>query len=145
MPVSAAPSAAAAVEAAGLVVTCTTSSVPVLRGEWVNDGTTVVSIGSFAPDRSEVDRALIRRAGAVVVDHVPTALGQAGPIVHAVADGELATDALIGLGDVVANGRAARSDARAIVYYNSVGLGVQDAAAVSAMLSARTWREQYGE
>ncbi|WDZ83834.1 ornithine cyclodeaminase family protein [Micromonospora cathayae] len=142
VPVSAAPSAAAAVGAAEIVVTCTTSSTPVLRGEWVTDGATVVSVGSFAPDRSEVDRALVRRAGAVVVDHVPTGLRQAGPVVGAVAAGDLAPDTLIGLGDVVANGRQARADRHTIVYYNSVGLGVQDAAAVNAMLAAQTRQEQ---
>jgi ornithine cyclodeaminase len=132
--VEVAENAEAAVAAATVVVTCTTSATPVLDSAWLGPGTTVVSIGSFAPDRCEVDASLVASADAVVVDHVPTALRQAGPVVAAVAAGRLRPDALIGLGEVVAHGRRARPHDTAIVYYNSVGLGVQDAAAVCALL-----------
>jgi ornithine cyclodeaminase/alanine dehydrogenase-like protein (mu-crystallin family) len=71
---------------------------------------------------------------AVVVDHAPTALRQAGPVVAAVAAGVLEPGTLVELGDVVAHGRNPRADPRGIVYYNSVGLGVQDAAAACALL-----------
>jgi ornithine cyclodeaminase len=124
-------SAEAAVRAASVVVTCTTSATPVLEAAWLRPGATVVSVGSFAPERCEVDAAF---ADVVVVDHVPTALRQAGPVVAAVAAGTLRPDALIGLGEVVAHGRAARRHPEDLVYYNSVGLGVQDAAAVCALL-----------
>jgi len=133
--VEVAESAKAAVAAATVVVTCTTSATPVLDTAWLSPGTTVVSVGSFAPDRCEVDASLVANADAVVVDHVPTALRQAGPVVGAVAAGTLRPDALIGLGEVVAHGRRARPNDTAIVYYNSVGLGVQDAAAVCALLA----------
>lgn len=127
-------SARDAVAAADLVVTCTSSAEPVLSYDWLAPGATVVSIGSFAPDRLEVDATLVARAATVAVDHAPTALRQAGPVVAAVAAGYVAPADLIQLGDVVAHGRRVRTDPREVVYYNSVGLGVQDAAAVSAIL-----------
>lgn len=136
LPIVLAASAADAVGACDLVVACTTSTRPVVRGDWLRPGATVVSIGSFAPDRCEVDPSVLRRADAVVVDHAGIALRQAGPVVAAVAAGDLAPDSVIALSDVVARRRVARADDEAIVYYNSVGLGVQDAAAVSALLEA---------
>lgn len=129
----AADSAEDAAAGADVVVACTTSSEPVLRAGWIADGALVVSIGSFAPDRCEVDRDLVRRAAMVVVDHAEIALEQAGPIVAAVAAGELEREALVTLGDVV-TGTARRPDG--LVFFNSVGLGVQDAAAAWAVVAA---------
>jgi len=138
VPLLVATSPAAAVRAADIVVTCTTSVTPVLAGAWVAPGTTVVSIGSFAPDRCEVDAALVRRADTIVVDHAGIARRQAGPLVAGLDAGDIAPESVVDLGDVVAGRRPARRDDNGIVYYNSVGLGVQDAAAVTALLDLLT-------
>lgn len=127
--------AESAVRGADIVVGCTTSASPVLEATWVSPGALVISVGSFAPDRHEVGGDLLARAGAVVVDHVETALEQAGPVIAAVAAGTLAGSDLISLGDVL-NGRArVRGEADEVVFYNSVGVGVQDAAAAQAILA----------
>ncbi|MDL4812957.1 ornithine cyclodeaminase family protein [Actinomadura opuntiae] len=124
----------AAVADADIVVTATTSAEPVVLGEWLPPGCTVLSVGSFAPDRREVDGALLARAATVVVDDVATALRQAGPIVAGVRDGRLSEDRIRPLGPIVAGlapGRAAPGD---VVFCNSVGLGVQDAAAAAVIV-----------
>ncbi|WP_255283067.1 hypothetical protein [Actinomadura madurae] len=77
LPVETAASARAAVEDAQIVVTATTSAEPVVSGAWLRPGCTVVSVGSFAPDRAEVDGETLTRAASVVVDDVPTALEHA--------------------------------------------------------------------
>jgi ornithine cyclodeaminase len=96
----------------------------------------VVSVGSFEPDRAEVDAEVIRRAATVVVDDVATAVGHAGPVVTALADGMLAAEDLVPLGAVLAGDRVGRTTASDVVFYNSVGLGVQDAAAAWAVIRA---------
>jgi ornithine cyclodeaminase len=84
-----------------------------------------------------VDTDVLRRAvlsGAVVVDDPATAAEHAGPVVDALRTG-LLTD-LVGLGDVLTGRAVARTTPGDIVYYNSVGLGIQDAAAAWAVVRA---------
>jgi ornithine cyclodeaminase/alanine dehydrogenase-like protein (mu-crystallin family) len=124
-----------------MVAACTLSSTPVVRGARLAAGCTVVSVGSFEPTRSEVDAETVRRAAAVVVDDPETAAGHAGPVVDALREGRLAPDDLIPLGAVVTGRRTARTSPDDIVFYNSVGLGIQDAAAAWAVIDAARARE----
>ena len=96
----------------------------------------MIGIGSFAPDRHEVPASLVSRADLVVVDDVAAALEDAGPIVAAVARSALSSGDLIPLGEIVAGLRPGRRDDSGIVYYNSVGIGVQDAAAALTIVDA---------
>lgn len=121
---------------ADVVVACTTSFEPVLESAWLRPGATVISIGSFASNRCEVPQDLLTRAGAVVVDDIDTAVEHAGPIVQGLASGLISRDELVSLGEVVAGLRPGRTSPSEIVYYNSVGIGVQDAAAAAAVLEA---------
>ncbi|MGX1478775.1 UNVERIFIED_CONTAM: alanine dehydrogenase [Streptomyces canus] len=136
-PAEAVGSAEEAVSGASLVAACTLSTTPVVHGEWLAPGCTVVSVGSFEPTRREVDTDVLRRAvhsGAVVVDDPATAAEHAGPVVDALRTGLLT--GLVGLGDVLTGRAVARAAPGDIVYYNSVGLGIQDAAAAWAVVRA---------
>ncbi|MEV2230169.1 ornithine cyclodeaminase family protein [Streptomyces phaeochromogenes] len=136
IPVKAVGSAEEAVAGLPMVAACTLSSTPVVRGEWLAPGCTVVSVGSFEPSRSEVDTEVVRRAAAVVVDDPGTAAEHAGPVVDALRAGTLTHQDLIPLGEVLTGRREGRTTGRDIVYYNSVGIGVQDAAAAWAVIDA---------
>lgn len=132
--VVASASPAEAVQAARLVVTCTLSAEPVVPTEHLAPGTTVLSVGSFEAHRSEVSGGLVR-AARVVVDDIPTALEHAGPVVRGIASGDLRESELVSLGEVLIGRAAGRTDPSELVFYNSVGLGVQDAAAAHAVLA----------
>jgi ornithine cyclodeaminase len=132
LPVAVAPSPVPA----DVIVLCTTSSVPVLPDAALRPGATVVSIGSFERGRREVAPSFVTGVDRVVVDHRPSALRQAGPIVAAVANGSLDPSSIVDLGSLVARGVPGRDRPEETVYYNSVGVGVQDAAAVWALLDA---------
>jgi ornithine cyclodeaminase/alanine dehydrogenase-like protein (mu-crystallin family) len=125
-----------AVRGADAVVCCTTSKEPVFSTKWLAPGALVISIGSFVPDRHEVPASLVSRADLVVVDDVAAALEDAGPIVAAVARSALSSGDLIPLGEIVAGLWPGRRDDSGIVYYNSVGIGVQDAAAALTIVDA---------
>ncbi|GMA41979.1 ornithine cyclodeaminase family protein [Mobilicoccus caccae] len=121
---------------AQVVALCTTSLDPVLDDGDVAAGTTVVTVGSFAPDRAEVPTALMAGADLVVVDHREIAVAQAGSVVRAHAEGVLAHDELVELGAIFAGSHPGRTGSEQIVVHNSVGIGVQDAAAAEAILHA---------
>lgn len=129
-----------AVRRATIVATCTTSSVPVFSSSWLTPGCTVLSVGSFAPDRSETDGGLIELADLIVVDDVATACEQAGPIVDAIARGTLTPDDLIALGSVISGRSPLHRRPSDIVFYNSTGIGVQDAAAAWSIIAAARTR-----
>lgn len=129
-------SAQEAVAAAQIVVTATTSSEPVIENEWVAPGSTVISIGSFTADHHEVPQDFVHRCDLVVVDDLDTALHQAGPVRQAVADGVLERNDISTIGQVCIGERRGRTGLQQVVYCNSVGLGIQDAAAAGAILQA---------
>jgi ornithine cyclodeaminase/alanine dehydrogenase-like protein (mu-crystallin family) len=84
-------------------------------------------------------------ASCIVVDDLSTAIAQAGPLVAAVGQGLRLENKLVELGDLLAkkdNGmdfqqwRQSAGLPHGFVIYNSVGLGIQDAAVVEYLLSA---------
>lgn len=117
------------------VVLCTTSRTPLVAADDVRPGTTIVSIGSFAPDRVEVDPALLGRA-VCVVDDVNACAGDSGQVAGALADGSLQRADLRAFGDVLLGRVPGRTRDDEIVVHTSVGVGVQDAAAADHVLAA---------
>lgn len=134
--VTAASTSEEAVREADIVAGCTTSFEPVFEASWLRAGATVISIGSFAANRAEVPQDLLKLAQAIVVDDLDTALEHAGPVVQAVASGLITPDRMTTLGEVVTGAKPGRKQQSDIIYYNSVGIGVQDAAAAIAVLEA---------
>ena len=124
-----------AVRSADIVVLCTSSLTPVIEDSWVTDGTTVASVGSFAPDRVELPPSLLARS-TVVVDHCPSALTDAGPLVEALSAGSLAPEAIADLGSLLTGVSSPTRAPADIVTYLAVGVGAQDAAAAEVILAA---------
>jgi len=127
-------SAEIAVTGASVVATCTSSTEPVLRGAWLAAGCTVLSVGSFTETRSEIDAATLERASLLVVDHVPTEIAHGGAIVLALKRGYCKPEDLVPLSDLVLGRHPGRAHEDQIVVYNSVGIGVQDAAAAWTLI-----------
>jgi ornithine cyclodeaminase len=123
-----------------VVALCTHSPIPVLLGDWVEPGAVVISVGSSTADRREVDDRLLERAARIVVDHRETELRDGGPVLRAVDLGLVRPEQLVELGQVLVGEDPGRRDASEVLFYNSVGLGVQDAAA--AWLALQRVREQ---
>jgi ornithine cyclodeaminase len=118
----------AATEGSDLIILSTNSTTPVF--EKLIDKSTVVSIGSFAPNRSEVGPDLIKSADRVVVDDVETARKQCGAIVLAE---QFAPIDIKGLGETLIKASPEVSPEERNIYF-SVGLGIQDAALVELIL-----------
>ena len=128
-----------AVREADVVCACTHSPEPVVRREWLRDGTHVNSVG-FNTIGREVDGATFRDA-LVVVESRAAALAPppvgSNDIAMAIADGAMTREHVHAeLGELVSGSRARRRDEREITLYKSVGVAVQDAAAAAIVLEA---------
>lgn len=97
---------------------------PVLRGEWLEPGMTVVSIGSTLPEQREVDEQVIARAAWVVADMPEEVEHDTGDMIAATRAGVDFAARLIPLCELVAGQRVRQPED--IVVYKSVGSGLQD-------------------
>ena len=135
--VQAVASAEEAVVGADLVCTTTSSTEPVLQGEWLADGCHVNAVGGFRPADRELSASAVARADVVVVDSVEAAAEEAGDLLLAVADGvALPDDPLPSLGEVLLGTAPGRTGSAQVTLYESLGMAVQDVAAAAAALAA---------
>jgi len=121
-----APSAEAAAREADLVVVATTSSQPVLRGEWLRPGAFVAAVGAFASDSRELDNETIRRAAGHVIDSRADCLARAGDFMIPMREGLLARDQVAEMAEIVSGARSPRRGPDDIVVYKSSGVPIQD-------------------
>jgi len=126
--VTAVPSARQAVTAGEIVATCTRSREPVVLGEWLQPGQTVLTIGSYAPDRREIDLQATGRA-TTFVDLLSKSRVMCGPFVEALAAGIIVEADVVEIGAVLSDPRMGRRSPEEIVIFHSLGIGTQDAAA----------------
>jgi ornithine cyclodeaminase len=123
---SVAPSAELAVREADLVVVATTSSQPVLRGEWLRAGAFVAAVGAFASDSRELDNETIRRAAGHVIDSRTDCLERAGDFMIPMREGLLARDQVVEMAEIVSGARRPRRGPDDIIVYKSSGVPIQD-------------------
>jgi len=123
-----------AVEKAEIICTATTSNVPVLKREWLKLGVHINAIGAYTPDMREIDTETILSAK-VVVDMKEAALSEAGDIIIPIKEGRYSEDKIYAeLGEIVSRAKPGRTSDEEITVFKSVGLALQDNAAVYALL-----------
>jgi thiomorpholine-carboxylate dehydrogenase len=110
-----------AVRGADVVLTVTSSTTPVLKGEWLKPGAHVNAIGACRPDWRELDDRAMQNV--VFVDSREAAMKEAGDIILSGAkiQGEL--------GEALADKVEVRGDQTTI--FKSLGLAVEDVVAAS--------------
>lgn len=128
-------SAEAAVHGADVVITMTSSSVPVIEAGWVEDHALVVCAGSNFANRAEIPADLVARAQTVVVDQLAAATLESGDLIQAHAAGKFEWGRAIELGAVLAGKWQAPGDP-GITLFESHGLALWDLAAASVVLAA---------
>jgi ornithine cyclodeaminase/alanine dehydrogenase len=124
------------VEQSDIICTLTPSREPLLHGSWLRPGQHINAIGSPPrPDHREIDSEVLRRA-TLVVDSRDVALAESGAVVMAIAENAItAEDVRLELGQILLDNSFQRSPEH-ITLFNSVGLPIQDLAAVTALLAA---------
>lgn len=115
-----------AVQNADIVVTATTSPTPLFDGKDLKAGAHVTGIGSFTPDKREIDENTVRRA-LVVVDSYEACLAESGDIIipNVAIDAEL--------GEILNGDKPGRQNDEQITFFKSVGIAVQDTLAAAVV------------
>lgn len=116
------------VENADIVICATTSATPLFDGNDIKPGTHITAVGTFVPEKREVDTANVTRANRIVVDSREACLEEAGDLIipNAQIDAEI--------GEIVNGDKQGRQSEDEITFFKSVGVAVQDAVAASAVL-----------
>jgi len=132
---TAADSAQAAVAGVDVVLCAARSrdESPVLRGEWLVPGMTVISIGSTLPEQREVDEQVIARAACIVADMPEEVAHDTGDMIAATRARIDFAGRLVPLSDFVA-GKVPRAP-QDIVLYKSVGSALQDVITAEMLLA----------
>ncbi len=114
-----------------ILVTATSSKVPVLLGAWLEPGHHVNAVGSNAANRREIDEAAVTRADVIAVDSLEQAKLECGDLVGAVEAGKLSWEKVRELQDIVAGGFT--REPGAVTLFESQGIAIEDVAAAKAV------------
>ena len=114
---------------ADIVLCATTSATPLFDGNALRPGMHITAVGTFVPEKREVDTTTIRRADRIVVDSREACLEEAGDLIipNAHIDAEI--------GEIVNGDKPGRQSDDEITFFKSVGVAVQDAVAGAAVLA----------
>lgn len=115
------------VENSDILIVATTARKPVLKGEWVREGTHINSIGWVGKDARELDSATVKKSK-LVVDSREGVLSESGDIIIPIKEGIIdETHIYAELGELVAGAKKGRENDREVTLFKSVGLAIEDA------------------
>lgn len=123
------------------VISCATlSATPVIRGEWIKEGTHLDLIGSHQPHTRETDNDAIRKSR-IFVDSRMGALHETGDLALPIAEGIISEkDVKAELAELIRGIHPGRENEQEITLFKSAGLAVEDLAA--ALLVYEKYREE---
>ncbi len=118
------------------IISCaTTSSDPLIDGDWLSEGVHVDLVGGYRPDMREADDRVIQR-GRIFVDTRAGALAEAGDIVQPISAGVLAAGDIAGdLFDLCQGKLSGRQSPTEITVFKSVGSALEDLAAAELLMA----------
>ena len=136
LPVTSHDAVADAVAGAGIVVTATTSPLPVLRREWLSPGTHVNAVGACLPADREIDTAIMAEA-AIFADSRESVSHEAGDFLLAAREGAV-NPVRAELGELLTGTAPGRASDDEITVFESLGLAAEDLAAASYLYEKAT-------
>lgn len=117
-----------AAEDKDIVITATNSREPVLKGEWLSEGTHLNVIGSNFLGKAEVDAVTVRRCESIVVDSKEQARLEAGDFTQALEDGSIHWADIHELGQVIVGRFTGRAHPQDVTLFKSLGIAIEDIA-----------------
>ncbi|MGZ4109316.1 MAG: ornithine cyclodeaminase family protein, partial [Actinomycetota bacterium] len=122
-----------AVVGSDVVITCTASTEPLVRAEWLRPGMHVTAVGSDGPAKRELEVDVLARADLVVVDSRDQCV-RLGELHHAVDAGVVKAEDAVELGDIAGGRAKGRTSDDQLTVCDLTGVGVQDVAAAALVL-----------
>ena len=121
-----------AVKQSDVVVTCTPSQQPFLKGDFVAPGTFIAAVGADNPEKQELEPALLSR-NKLVVD-VLDQCATIGELHHALDEGLITRENVYGeLGEIVAGIKPGRISNDEVIIFDSTGMALQDVVTAAAI------------
>jgi alanine dehydrogenase len=118
-----------AVKNADIVITCTPSRVPILKGEMLSKGMHISAIGTDTKDKNELDPSVlqkVRQKGKIVVDNVNQAL-IVGDFAKPIETGAIRKeDIYCELGEILTGKKQGRMSQDEITLFKATGLAMED-------------------
>jgi ornithine cyclodeaminase/alanine dehydrogenase-like protein (mu-crystallin family) len=131
-----------AVRGADIIVTATSSAEPVLRREWIGDGTHINLVGSSIATAREADSATMA-AGSLFVDRRESTVNESGDYLMAVREGAIAPESIRAeIGEILIGKAAGRESEAEITIFKSLGLAIEDLAAAQYLYDKATRLQQ---
>jgi alanine dehydrogenase len=108
-----------------IVVAATSSSEPVIKGDWIMKGCHITGIGSHSPNARELDENVITKASKIVLDTWDAK--KVGDIAYPISKGLLKEEDIYSdIGTIVAGKKPGRTSPSEITVFKSVGTAVAD-------------------
>jgi alanine dehydrogenase len=126
IPVSAATSAEDAVRDADIIVTSTTSTNPVLEGQWLKPGVHINAIGANFPQKRELDSEAVERCDVIVVDSRAQSKLESGDLIHVFGEDASRWAGVRELAEIAAGKAAGRTNPNQITLFKSNGIATED-------------------
>lgn len=136
VPVQACDTVRDAAAGAGIVVTATSSAVPVIERAWLEPGVHINAVGAALPAMRELDTATVAE-GVLFADRRDSLLAESGDYLLAAADGAASPDHVRAeLGEILAGTASGRIAQGEITIFESLGLAIEDLAAAARACAA---------
>lgn len=130
VPVKGAATADDATRNADVVITATTSNVPVISSSAIKPDAAICAVGSNYQHKSEVEPALVASAALVVCDDIPACQHEAGELIAAEAAGLFDWSRAKSLRQLMSQ----TDSPDGVVLFKSVGLAAEDVALAGVVL-----------
>ncbi len=119
-----------------ILITTTPSRKPIVKKEWIVEGTHINAIGADAPGKQELDSEIIKDARVFVDDRVQAF--HSGEVNVPLSKGIIKPEDIVGtLGEVI-TGRIKGRQGDEITVFDSTGLAIQDIATASIVFQRAT-------
>jgi ornithine cyclodeaminase len=118
-----------------LIVTTTPATSPLLFAKDLQPGTHITAVGSDTTAKQELEATILAQADVVVADSKAQCQLR-GEIHHALVSGVLTDDAVVELGDVIAERARGRTGGHQVTVADLTGVAVQDMAIASLVYDA---------